>query len=180
MRRVTCEMRARLEMQGFVGLSDETIRQVVYWLRLTPAVIVLWVAVGVSLGSAPVLWALAPFMAAGVVLPWHPFDALYQFFIRHRLGTVALPPAGRPRRLTMALAVVWLLATGWCFQTGAIGTARVLGLIQISVSGTQAVTGFCIPSFVYQQVARLWSGRRRPGAVAPTDARAARVRAPQP
>ena len=50
--------RRRIEAQGFLGLDDATLARINYWLRLSPAICMVWAAVGTALGSAPVLWAL--------------------------------------------------------------------------------------------------------------------------
>ena len=69
-------IRRRIEAQGFLGLDDRTVNQINYWLRLSPAICMIWTAVGTALESAPVLWALAPFAFLGALLPGHPFDLL--------------------------------------------------------------------------------------------------------
>ena len=70
-------VRNRVEAQWFLGLDDETIHQINYWLRLSPAICMIWTGIGTWLESAPVLWALAPFALLGALLPGHPFDLLY-------------------------------------------------------------------------------------------------------
>jgi hypothetical protein len=57
--------RARIEAQGFVGLDDQTLAQIDNWLRLSPAICMLWAAVGTALSSPTVLWSLVPFAALG-------------------------------------------------------------------------------------------------------------------
>jgi hypothetical protein len=68
---------------------DETYAQINYPLRLSPAICMVWVAVGTALASPIILWALMPFAALGAILPGHPFDVLYNLGRRHLLGTPA-------------------------------------------------------------------------------------------
>ena len=75
-------VRSRVEAQGFLGLDDRMIGHLNYWLRLSPAICMIWAAIGTALESAPVLWALAPFALLGVLLPGHPFDLLYRFGVQ--------------------------------------------------------------------------------------------------
>ena len=51
----------RIEAQGFLGLDEETVCRINYWLRLSPAICMVWAAVGTALQSATVLWWLVPF-----------------------------------------------------------------------------------------------------------------------
>ena len=75
-------VRSRVEAQGFLGLDDRMIGHLNYWLRLSPAICMIWAAIGTTLESAPLLWALAPFALLGVLLPGHPFNLLYRFGVQ--------------------------------------------------------------------------------------------------
>ena len=62
-------VRENIEAQGFCGLDDKTCTQINYPLRLSPAICMLWAAVGTALASPTILWALAPLAALGAILP---------------------------------------------------------------------------------------------------------------
>src|SRR5271157_642684 len=49
--------RESVQAQGFCGLSDATYAQSNYPLRLSPGIMMVWVAVGTVLASAQILWA---------------------------------------------------------------------------------------------------------------------------
>ncbi len=70
-------VRENIQAQGFCGLDDKTCAQINYPLRLSPAICMVWGAVGTALASPTILWALAPFAALGAILPGHPFDVLH-------------------------------------------------------------------------------------------------------
>ena len=57
-------VRQRVEAQGFVGLDDQTIDHINYWLRLSPAICMTWVAVGTA-WSFQLGWSLT-----GHILRW--------------------------------------------------------------------------------------------------------------
>ena len=92
-------IRENIQAQGFCGLDDKTYAQINYPLRLSPAICMLWTAVGTALASPMILWALTPFAALGAILPGHPFDVLYNYGLRHLTGTPALPGYRARRRL---------------------------------------------------------------------------------
>ena len=104
--------RRRLEAQGFVGLDDRALAEVAPWLRLAPALCAAWTAVGTTMASPQVIWALVPIAASGALSRGHPFDSLYNHGLRHILGTSRLPPYQAPRRFACGVASVWLAATG--------------------------------------------------------------------
>jgi hypothetical protein len=152
---VSTTVRERIEAQGFCGLDDRTCAQVNYPLRLSPAICMVWAAVGTALASPTILWALVPFAALGAVLPGHPFDVLYNYGLRHLFGTPALPRYGARRRFACALATVMLVAAAWGFQSGVPMVGYVVGWALVAAALVNVSTGFCIPSFI----ARLFFGK---------------------
>ena len=145
---VTETVRERIRAQGFCGLDDKTCAQLNYPLRLSPAICMLWTAVGTALASAPVLWALVPFAALGAILPGHPFDVIYNHGLRHLMGTPVLPRYGVRRRLACALATIMLIAAAWGFQAGMPMLGYVVGWSLVAAAFVNVSTGFCIPSFI--------------------------------
>jgi hypothetical protein len=141
--------RRRIEMQGFVGLDDATLAEVGPWLRLAPAICMLWAVVGTVLAAPTVIWALIPFAALGAIRRGHPFDMIYNYGLRHVLGTRRLPPYNAPRRFACAFATIWLAGTGLAFYVGAPMLGYVLGATLALVALVPTTTDFCIPSFLY-------------------------------
>jgi len=142
-------VRIRLEAQGFCGLDDATLGELAPWLRWSPALCTLVMILGVVMESPVVLWSLAAIAFLGALLPFHPFDLIYNYGARHLTGTRPLPRNGPQRRFACALAAAWLLATGWAFQVGSAMIGYALGVPLILVAGLVSVTHFCIPSLIY-------------------------------
>ena len=96
-------IRENIQAQGFCGLDDKTYAQINYPPRLSPAICMVWTAVGTALASPMILWALAPFAALGTILPGHPFDILYNYGLRYLTGTLSPTPLRRspPTRLRL-------------------------------------------------------------------------------
>lgn len=151
---LTVTRQKRLEMQGFVCHHDSDFARVAPWLRWSPALCMLVAAIGTALASPPVLVALAVVAALGAILPFHPFDLIYNHGIRHATGTQPLPENGAPRRFACAVGTVWLIATAWAFSAGAMATGYVLGGLLVLVAGIVSTTDFCIPSFIYGLIFR--------------------------
>jgi hypothetical protein len=146
---VSAKVRRRLEAQGFRGLDDATLEEVGPWLRWSPVLCTLFMVAGVALESPVILWALGGTAFMGALLPFHPFDLLYNYGARHLTGTRPLPHQGPQRRFACGIAAVWLAATGWAFQSGVSTLGYGLGVALILVAGLVSVTHFCIPSVIY-------------------------------
>jgi hypothetical protein len=145
-------VRRRLEAQGFCGLDDATLEEVGSWLRWSPALCALFMAAGVALQSALTLWALAVTALLGALLPFHPFDLLYNHGARHLTGTRPLPRQGPQRRFACGIATVWLVVTGWAFHAGATTLGYALGIPLVLVAGLVSVTHVCVPSLIYNAI----------------------------
>jgi len=146
---ITSTGRRRIEAQGFVGFDDGTLAAIQYWLRLSPAICLIWTAAGLLLGSPMILWALVPFAALGAILPTHPFDACYNSALCHLRRTPPLPRYGLPRRFACLLATIMLIVAAWALQSGHSTLAYVAGGLVVAGASVNITTGFCVPSFLY-------------------------------
>jgi hypothetical protein len=142
-------VRRRLEAQGFCNLDDDTLKELSPWMRWSPALCAICMLIGVALNSPVILWALAATAFLGALLPFHPFDLLYNYGVRFLTRTRPLPHHGPQRRFACGSATIWLLGTGWAFYTGATVVGYVLGIALILVAGLVSVTHFCVPSLIY-------------------------------
>lgn len=146
----------RLEAQGFCNLDDAQMTQLAPWVRWSPALCATVIAVGVAFRAPLVLRGLAVIAFVGALLPFHPFDLVYNHGVRHLTGTASLPHHGPQRRFACSLATVWLVGTGWAFYVGATVLGLILGTALLAVAALVSVTHICIPSMIYNA---LFSGR---------------------
>jgi len=161
-------IRRNLEMQGYTGLEDATLAAIDPWLRVPPAFCMSAVLAGTLTGWTWLFFAMLPLAFAGVVLPNHPFDAIYNYGFRRLNNGPWIPKTGAPRRFACALATVWMLATGLAFHADALVLARILGVMFVAVSGILVVTGFCIPSWTFGRIRRVLArGDRFSGVTTP-------------
>ena len=138
--------RERMQTQGFCGLSDATYAQINYPLRLSPAIMMVWVAVGTVLGSAQILWAVVPFTALGAILTGHPFDVLYNHGLRYLMGRQELPRYGTRRRFAFAVATTMTALAAWGFQAGVPLLGDIVGGAIVASTCLHVITGICGPA----------------------------------
>jgi hypothetical protein len=143
-------LRRRLDIQGYACVDDETLAQTQIWLRWSPGLCATIAVVGITLASPPILWGLAAFAALGAVLPFHPFDLIYNLGIRRITGTPTMPQNGAPRRFACAIGSVGLLATGGLFYAELDTAGYLLGGALVAVAGLITLTHICIPSLIYR------------------------------
>jgi hypothetical protein len=141
-------VRENIQAQGFCGLDDKTYAQINYPLRLSPAICMVWTAVGTALASPMILWTLMPFAALGAILPGHPFDVLYNYGLRHLMGTPALPRYGARRRLACAFATTLIVMAAWGFKAGMPMVGQIAGWALVAGTFANVSTGLCGPALI--------------------------------
>ncbi len=141
--------RRLVEMQGFVGFDDHTVRHLDYALRLSPVLCLILTAVATAMESVTLLWLLLPFAIAGAVLRNHPFDVVYNHGLRHLTGGPVIPRYPMPRRFACLIASIWISAEAFCFANGIPLAGHILGWSLVATAAVPVTTGFCVPSFLY-------------------------------
>ena len=139
-------IRRRLEDQGFLGLTDDELKTVGPWMRFTPVLNLTFTALATALSSAPLLVGLAILMAAGSIMPIHPFDALYNGLVRRVTRTQPLPKSGVRRRIVFAVGAAWLLLTAGAFSFGMSKAGYVLGGLMAVLIVPLATVHLCVLS----------------------------------
>jgi len=146
MSHISVTARERIQAQGFCGLSDATYAQINYPLRLSPGIMMVWVAVGTALASAQTLWALVPFTALGAMLTGHPFDVLYNYGLRYLVRAPKLPRYGNRRRIAFGVATGMVSVAAGGFQAGVPLLGYVVGGAIVASTCLNVITGICGPA----------------------------------
>jgi hypothetical protein len=142
----------RLAMQGISDLDIPTLTILAPWLRFTPALCGVGIALGTLFASVPLLSGMAILAALGAILPWHPFDLLYTYGVRFVTRTPALPRNRAPRRLAMGFCAICLTATTVAFLAGATIVGYVLGSMTLIGPIMVTTTDLCLPSLLYGRI----------------------------
>ena len=141
-------VRENIEAQGFCGLKDDVYEKLNYPLRLSPAICMVWAAIGTALSSHVILWALVPFAALGAILPAHPFDLIYKFGLRMLNNGPEIPRYPIRRRFACVLATTMLVISALGFQLGYPAVGLGVGWALVAAAFVNVSTGFCVPSFI--------------------------------
>ena len=80
--KLTERVRQRLEMQGFTCSQETEFKEIIPWLRLSPGLTTVGVAMGTALASPMTLLGLSCVTGVCAVSNRHPFDHLYNYGVR--------------------------------------------------------------------------------------------------
>ncbi len=139
----------RLKVQGYSNYSDAELSELAFGNRFAYIVCVTILAIGVATANIPILIAMTIVAFFGIVLPYHPFDHIYNHVLRSMLNKPKLPPRSKQLKFTCLIATLWLIGTIYLFYTGIVVAGYVVGGLLISVAFLVSTTDFCIPSTIY-------------------------------
>jgi hypothetical protein len=144
--------RKRLHVQGYENFSDEALNDYKFGIRFAYACCITLVAFGLLFQSIAILTIAAVIAFAGAFPPYHPFDYLYNYGVRHLLGKPKLPPRTNQGRFACGIASVWLAVTIYLLYNNYTVSGNVLAITLLSVGALVSTTDICIPSIIYNSI----------------------------
>ncbi len=144
-----------LKAQGYSNLSDAEISELAFGNRFAYIVCGSLVAVAVATAHIPTLIVMTIVAFLGIILPYHPFDYIYNHVLRGMLNKPKLPPRSKQLKFTCVIATLWLIATIYLFYSGLTTAGYLLGGLLVSVAFIVSTTDFCIPSTIYNFIFRV-------------------------
>ncbi len=144
-----------LKAQGYCNLSDSEISGLAFGNRFAYIVCGSIVAVAVATAHVPTLIAMTLVAFFGIVLPYHPFDYIYNYVLTDMLNKPKLPPRSKQLKFACVIATLWLIATTYLFYSGFTIAGYVLGGLLVTVAFIVSTTDFCIPSMIYNFIFRV-------------------------
>ncbi|MBN2173941.1 MAG: DUF4395 domain-containing protein [Bacteroidales bacterium] len=139
----------RLKVQGYCNYTDTDLLKLTFGNRFAYVVCSSFLAIGVITANIPILSALMIIAFLGIVLPYHPFDYIYNHVIRKNLNKPELPPRSRQVKFACLIATAWMAATIYLFYSGFDIAGYIAGALLFSVAFLVSTTDICIPSMIY-------------------------------
>ena len=147
----------RIKEQGYKCYSDLVINDLAFGNRFTYQLCAAILLVGVYLCNFTILSTMMGIAFLGVVLPNHPFDYIYNYFLAKRMGKPQLPPRSKQLKFACTIATICLGTTMYLASEGMMTAAFILGYSIVASALLVSTTDFCIPSIVYNAVEKVFS-----------------------
>lgn len=145
----------RLRAQGLPEeLSDAELGELAIGNRFAYQLCTILFAAGLVLTSIPILVIAAGIAFLAVVLPYHPFDYLYNHGIRHWLDKPKLPKRSAQSKFACGVAGVWLSGIIYLFHLKLFFWGYIAGAVLFVVALLVSTIDFCIPSLIYNAIFR--------------------------
>jgi hypothetical protein len=138
-----------LKAQGYCTYSDSELSALAFGNRFAYIVCGGIVAIAVAAAHIPTLIVMTVVAFFGIILPYHPFDYIYNHVLRGMLNKPELPPRSKQLKFTCVIATLWMAATTYLYYAGLMMAGYVLGGLLVAVAFIVSATDFCIPSTIY-------------------------------
>lgn len=149
----------RLEVQGYCGYTGAELNDFKFGIRFAYYLCGTLVLLGLLLSSQEILATAMGIAFLGSFPPYHPFDYLYNYVIRHLLGKPKMPPRSNQGRFACGIATIWLGVTIYLFYAGLTRWAYLAGSILVFVAALVSTLDICIPSMIYNYLFRFRKAR---------------------
>lgn len=143
----TC--RIRLHTQGYGAYTDAELAGFRFGIRFAYGLCATLFATGVIFGSPVMLIIAASFALLGTLPPYHPFDYLYNYVVRHWIGRPKLPPRPNQGRFACGIAAVWVSITIYLLLNNDLVAVYIMSAVLLTVAFLVTVLDYCIPSMIY-------------------------------
>jgi len=144
----------RLRAQGYTCQRDEELTDLAFGNRFACGFCSTLLFLGVIMANIPLLALLMLIAFMCIVLPYHPFDYVYNHLLSHRMSRPQLPPRSKQFKFACMLATSWIGATIYLFLSGLLLSAYILGGMLIFSALLVSTTDICIPSIIYNAFTR--------------------------
>lgn len=141
--------RQRLETQGYIGYSDVELSNFKFGIRFAYYLCGSLVLTGLLLTDIRVLAAAMIIAFAGSFPPYHPFDYLYNYAIRHLIKKPEIPPRSKQGRFACGIATVWVALIIYLFSLNQYFFGYIAGGVLVAVAALVSMLDICIPSMIY-------------------------------
>lgn len=152
----------RIRAQGYCTQTDAQLSSLSVGNRFAYQVCGSIVAIGVATANVPTLAVMSVVAFGGVVLPYHPFDYVYNGLVSDLIQRPKIPPRSKQLKFACSIATLWLMGTIALFHFQMTVVGYVFGGLLVVVAFLVAIFDFCIPSLIYNTFAGTPTGPPEP------------------
>lgn len=142
----------RIREQGYKYQSDQEVSNLAIGNRFAYQLCAVLLIFGVSMASIPLLSIMLLIAFMSVILPNHPFDYIYNYFLSVRLKLPKVPPRSSQLKFACTIATVWIGGTIYLFVNNYMLQGYIAGGVFIGVALIVSTTDLCIPSLLYNTI----------------------------
>jgi hypothetical protein len=142
----------RIREQGYFNQTDEDIKALAFGNRFAFRLCGSILLLGLVFSNIPILATMMLIAFFGVVLPYHPFDYIYNHILSKRLNKPRLPRRSPQLKFACGLATAWIGGIIILFHNYLMIEGFIFGSLLIVVAFLVSGIDYCIPSKIYNAI----------------------------
>lgn len=139
----------RLKVQGYCNFKDDELSKLAFGNRFAYILCDSVLLIGIVTSNIPLLSILFFIAIFGIVLPYHPFDYIYNGLLSNPMNKPKLPPRSKQLKFACIIASTGIASTIFLFYTGLTLAGYIAGGLLFFVAFLVSTTDICIPSIIY-------------------------------
>jgi len=139
----------RIREQGYFCQTDEAIDELAFGNRFAFRLCGSILTVGVIFNNIPILTMMMLIAFLGVILPYHPFDYIYNNILSIGLNKPKLPPRAPQLKFACGIASLWIIGIIFLFHNNLMLGGYIFGSLLIVIAFLVGGIDYCIPSKIY-------------------------------
>lgn len=142
----------RIREQGYFTKTDEDIKALAFGNRFAFRLCGSVLFLGLVLSNIPILATMMLIAFLGVVLPYHPFDYIYNHILAKRLSKPRLPQRSPQLKFACGIATTWISGTIFLLHNNLMLEGYIFGGLLLIVASLVGGIDYCIPSKIYNAI----------------------------
>lgn len=139
----------RLKVQGYRNLKDDELSKLAFGNRFAYILCSTVLLIGIITSNIPLLSIMFFIAFFGIVLPYHPFDYIYNELLSNSMNKPKLPPRSKQLKFACVIATSGIALIIFLFYKGLTLAGYIVGGSLYSVAFLVSTTDICIPSIIY-------------------------------
>ena len=142
----------RLRAQGYTCENNQKLSNMAFGIRFPYRACVAIIIAAMFTQSIELFSAMLVIAFFGVVLPYHPFDYIYNSILSKWMNKPQLPRRSIQIKFACAIATLWLVAIVVLMSFGMTISALILAGLLAFTASLPSTIDFCVPSFIYNKL----------------------------
>jgi len=139
----------RLKVQGYCNYKDDELSKLAFGHRFALILCSTVLLIGIITSNIFLLSIMFFIAFFGIVLPYHPFDYIYNGLLSKPMSKPKLPPRSKQLKFACKIAVFGIASIIFLFYTGLTLAGYIAGGLLFFVAFLVSTTDICIPSIIY-------------------------------
>ena len=141
-----------LKIQGYCNMPDHEMENLGFGNRLAYILCLSLFTYGFITANLYVLIAMNLIAFGGVILPYHPFDYLYNHIVRYWVSKPKLPKRSVQLKFACSMATVMIAMVIYFYSESMILAAHITGCTLMIVASLVSFLDICIPSLIFNYI----------------------------